>query len=259
MPRVALITTGECEHRALGTSLRRAFGDELEIYSPFRRPVPSITSNYLSYPAPPGSTQTDKLVQSALATLEERGGPDFVFIVDDLELPNVATPHHVTQLVSEAFGRALGTATHRQVHRVQTRVSFHLLCPMLGAYFFGEATALKRAGAVREAVLQPERHLEDFEAIEPQFLTPTDVREHPWRRPERHRHPKRYLSYLVDPEDEEATTYKETSGGVGRWPRSTGGRCSPTSRPVWPSAPPCSTTWRTSSAYRARFRASHIR
>lgn len=215
MPRVALITTGECEHRALGSSLARAFVDvDIDFYAPFRRPIPSITSNYLSYPAPEGQTQIDKLVQSVLATLEDRGGPDFVLVVDDLELPNVGTPSHVTQLVSEAFRRALGTATHRQLARLRTRVSFHLLCPMLEAYFFGETAALVRAGASRDAILDPERHLEELEFPDVLFLEPTDVREHPWKRPDRYRHPKRYLSYLVDPDDTELTTYKETRDGA---------------------------------------------
>lgn len=217
MPSIALITTGECEHRALGASLQRAFqGAELLLVQPFQRPVPSITSNYLGYPGPAsGVTQVDKLVASILATLERRDAPDFVFAIDDLELPNVATPHHVTRLVSDAFRRARGgTPTHQQLARVRERCSFHLLCPMLEAYFFGEPAALDRAGATRPAKLDPTHHLEDFLATDPEFMALDEVREHPWRRPDRARHPKRYLSFLVDPHDTERATYKESRDGV---------------------------------------------
>lgn len=217
MPSIALITTGECEHRALGVSPQRAFeGAELQLVQPFQRPVPSITSNYLGYPGPAsGGTQVDKLVASLIATLERRDAPDFVIAIDDLELPNVATAHHVTQLVSDAFRRALGTTpTHLQLARVRERCSFHLLCPMLETYFFGEPTSLERAGATRPAKLEPTRHLEDFLAADPEFMVPDEVREHPWRRPDRVRHPKRYLSFLVDPDDTERATYKESRDGV---------------------------------------------
>lgn len=216
MPSLGLITTGECEHRALGASLQRVFDSaELEIVHPFRRPIPSITSSYLSYPGPAsGATQVDKFVASIMATLEQRNAPDFVFAIDDLELANVATSHHATQLVSDGFRRYFGaTPTHRQLARVQQRCSFHLLCPMLETYFFGEVAALQRAGATRAAILDPQRHLEDFQAIDPGFLVPNDIRDHPWRRPSRDRHPKRYLSFLADPTGEERAPYKESVGG----------------------------------------------
>jgi len=217
MPSIGLITTGECEHRALGVSLLRVFGSAgLEIVQPFRRPVPSITSNHLSYPGPgSGDTQVDKLVASMLATLGQRGAPDFVFAVDDLELANLASAHHVTQLVVDAFHRKLGsTPTHSQLARLRERCSFHLLCPMLEAYFFGEPAALQRAGATRPASLDPSCHLEDFLAIDSAFVGLDDVREHPWRRPDRVGHPKRYLSFLVDPDDTGLATYKESRDGV---------------------------------------------
>jgi PAS domain-containing protein len=226
MPSLGLITTGECEHRALGASLQRVFNRaELEIVYPFRRPTSSITSNYLGYPGPTtGPTHVDKLVQNVMATLARRDAPDLIFVVDDLELPNVATAHHVTQLVSDAFRRYLGsTPTHRELARLRERCSFHLPCPMLEAYFFGEPAALTRARAARPAMLDPGRHLEDFRVVENSFLflTAADVRDHPWRRPDRTQHPKQYLSFLVDPDDGGIAPYKESvderseSGGRG--------------------------------------------
>lgn len=214
MTRIALITTGECEHRALPESLRRVFADvEVEFERPLR-PVPSITSNHLSYPGPvTGGTKVDRFVESIMSTLESRDSPDFIFAIDDIELPNVETPHHVTRLVSDAFRRHLGTPTHRELDRLATRCSFHLLCPMLEAYFFGEAAALARAGATRPAILDPTRHLEQLRSVDVQFVAPPDVPRHPWRRPERAAHPKAYLSFLVDPDDQELVTYRETVGG----------------------------------------------
>jgi hypothetical protein len=217
MTRIGLITTGECEHRGLPASLRRVFaGVDVEL-EPLLRPVPSITSNYLSYPGPTtGGTKVDKLVESIMSTLESRGSSDFIFAIDDLELPNLETPHHVTRLVSDAFRRCLGTPTHRELERLRKRCSFHLLCPMLETYFFGEPAALERAGATRPPILDPSRHLEDFKSDDEQFLAYPDVAghlRHPWRRPDRRRHPKGYLSFLVDPTDEGQPTYKETVGG----------------------------------------------
>jgi hypothetical protein len=217
MKRIGLITTGECEHRALPASLRSAFSAVNVEFEASLLPVPSITSNYLSYPGPAtGGTKVDKLVASILSTLERRDAPDFVFTIDDLELPNVETPDHVTRLVSDAFRRALGTPTHRELERLGARCSFHLLCPMLETYFFGEPAALVRAGSTRSPILDPSRHLEDFRSDDEQFLAYPDVpghRAHPWRRPDRHRHPKRYLCFLVDPADEMRTVYKESIGG----------------------------------------------
>lgn len=215
MTRIGLITTGECEHRALAESLRRVFANtDVELEAPFRRPVPSITSNYLDYPGPTtGGTQVDGFVASIMATLESRDAPDFVFAVDDLELPNVATPDHVTRLVSDAVRRYLGTPTHRELERLRERCSFHLLCPMLETYFFGEPEALQRAGSIRPPILDPARHLEDFRSDDADFLALTDISRHPWRRPDRRLHPKRYLGFLVDPADGERVVYKETAGG----------------------------------------------
>src|SRR5262249_17975951 len=131
------------------------------------------------------------------------------------ELPNVATAHHVTRLVSDAVRRALGaTPTHQQLARVCERCSFHLLCPMLETYVFGEPAALQRAGATRPAKVDLAHHLEDFLAADPGFTAAGDVRDHPWRRPDRARHPKRYLGFLVDPDDTGRTAYKESRDGV---------------------------------------------
>lgn len=214
MPTIALITTGECEYRALGRSLQGAFGDvDIEIVTP--RPALSVTSRYLSYPAPSGGqTLVDKLVSAMLAELDSRTPPDLVLAIDDLELGNLETPHHVTQLVSDSVRRAFGrTPTHREVQRVRDRCSFHFLCPMLEAYFFGEPAALRRAGAARAPILDPSHHLEAFRAADAEFVATATEVDHPWRRSDRARHPKAYLCFLSDPGGTQARPYRETRDG----------------------------------------------
>jgi hypothetical protein len=197
---IGLITTGQCEHLALPASLARVFEhSDVEFRSLFGRPADSLTSNAVSYPAPISKAPSlaDKLAQRMLAEIERRDGPDFVFAIDDLELPNVGTPGNVTGVVSDAIRRALGTTpTHQQVERVQKRCSFHVLCPMLEAYFYGEPDALTRAGAKRDPILLP-LPLEDFTVGDNPYL----AEKLPLK------HPKRYLQFLSE------GSYKETQGG----------------------------------------------
>ncbi len=60
------------------------------------------------------------------------------------------------------------TAIGRQ--NVRERCSFHLMAPMTEAYFFGEAAALKRAGAMRN----PSRF--DRQVCDPEAFTVADSR-----------------------------------------------------------------------------------
>lgn len=218
MTTIGLITTGRCEHRALAASLQRAFaGCDVEFRSLYASPVDSLTSGHVPYPPRPSRAPTlaDKLMSRVAAEINtRREGCDLVYVIDDLELANVETPQNVTSSVRDAALRALGsTPTHVALERFRDRCSFHLLCPMLEAYFFGEPAALERAGSTRRPILDPTRHLEDFQSDDEPFLAYTDVTDHPWRRPDRRRHPKRYLGFLVDPTDEERTVYKESVGG----------------------------------------------
>jgi hypothetical protein len=199
---IGLITTGRCEHLALPSSLARVFaGIDVEFRSLFHSPADSLTSNFVSYPAPHSNAPSlaDRLANRIVAEVERRDGPDFVFAVDDLELPNVATPANVTGIVCNAIVRVLGNPpTHQQMARVRERCSFHLLCPMVEAYFYGEPAALTRAGATLPAILSP-LPLEDFATVDVPYLAATS--------PPDHKHPKRYLQFLS------AGNYKETREG----------------------------------------------
>ena len=212
MTTIGLITTGQCEHRALGPSLQRVFaGHGVEFRSPYAEPADSLTSGRLSYPAPEtrAPSLVDRLLTRIAGELSRRGGCDYVIAIDDLELLNVATPQNVTRLVRDAAVRSLGaTPTHHALGRFQERCSFHLLCPMLEAYFYGEPAALTRAGASRPAILDPAYHLEVFRSSDVEYLGPADEAGHDWRTSDRARHPKRYLRFLAAPGE-----YKETKGG----------------------------------------------
>ncbi len=212
MTTIGLITTGQCEHRALASSLQRVLADrDVEVRSLYAAPIESLTSGRVSYPAPVSRAPTlaDKLVDRIAAEVSRRGGCDFVIAVDDLELPNVPVPQNVTRLVRDAVLRSLGsTPTHAAVERFRDRCSFHLLCPMLEAYFYGEPAALTRAGARRPAILDPGRHLEAFRSADLFYMGPLDEAGHDWRTSDRGAHPKRYLRFLAEP-----GRYKETDGG----------------------------------------------
>jgi hypothetical protein len=199
---IGLITTGQCEHLALPESLTRMFADDdVEFRALFRGPADSLTSCFVSYPAPRSKAPSiaDRLVQRMAAELERRHGPDFVIAVDDLELDNVDTPDHVTGVVRDAVAHAIGDVpTHSQLARFRDRCSFHLLCPMVEAYFYGEPAALERAGAnASKSLTLVGTHLEDFTSGDMAFITSGG----------NVKHPKHYLKFLSQ------DSYKETRGG----------------------------------------------
>jgi hypothetical protein len=79
--------------------------------------------------------------------------PDLVIGVDDVELVNAAHPDVVVQVPRDAVRSHVeqtwsGAARDRVYARLRDHCSFHLLKPMVEAYFFGEPAALERAGRV---------------------------------------------------------------------------------------------------------------
>lgn len=199
---IGLITTGQCEHLALPDSLTRMFaGYGVEFCALFRGPADSLTSCFVSYPAPRSKAPSvaDRLVQRMAAELERRDGPDLVIAVDDLELENVNTPDHVTGVVRDSVARATGEVpTHSQLAQFRDRCSFHLLCPMVEAYFYGEPDALGRAGVnAGYSAHLVDAHLEDFTSGDMAYIAHGG----------NVKHPKHYLKFLSQ------DTYKETRGG----------------------------------------------
>jgi hypothetical protein len=230
MKKVVLITTGDCEQLALGASLKRYFPGAVFESLPRRE---SFTSSRVrastSRPVGPHALPAviDRLAQAMIAVTDPgRDGnkPDLVVAVDDVEVVNLDQIDVVVTLLRQAVQRHLGTfswpsARRRDqvTERLREHCSFHLLCPMVEAYFYGEADALLRAGARQPSKVDAlNMDVEDFMTDDESFLSAPNGKTY-WARPHRQKHPKRYLEYLCDPEgtpESAKLAYRETVGGV---------------------------------------------
>jgi hypothetical protein len=225
MKRIKLVVTGDVEHQCLHESLRRFFPqnrerEAVEWLAPQK--TGSITSSRL---APNGvlSSPARRMAAALVAAVmrsdvPHQPAPDLVIGVDDLELGNQGQGAVVVDHLRRAVEAELTTLAPQVRPDVRSllneRCSFHLLDPMIEAYFFAEPAALTRAGANAPAsVARP--NVEDFESTDPAWL-PTcreeNLRRHHagyhWWRHERH--PKAYLQHLVGLG---GGLYQETRGG----------------------------------------------
>lgn len=245
--RVKLVVTGDLEKKALGASLKQYFqetsaGTPIIFLEP--RKVQGITTTPLK-PVPrqkDGVTPTNikALAKAMVAEIWEgaRGNPaDLVVALDDLELANQHQPERVTYWVrrgieQELARRAenLGVESAEALRmRVRERCSFHLLVPMIEAYFFADEAALQRVGVSSEHPPRlVRRDVEDFETDDPMFLPIAQQKNaqqqangHTWWCHERH--PKHYLDHLCN---RSGRTYGETSQG-----------CDALAELAWPSLP----------------------
>lgn len=227
--RVGLIVTGRCEERGLCDSLGRVFqGTRFEVL----RRVESFTSaDVRDLPMSPAPSTLQNLASRIVAEVAEVDNPpDLLVAIDDLERVNAPHPELVAGRVRDAILAHLerhewtSQATREKAVRlVRERCSFHLLAPMVEAYFFAEPEALVRAGAVRSSrVDAAAADLEDFVTDDPDYMGHPVVphKQHPKQKswaiplPERTRHPKHYLRFLCDPEDPYTKRYVETKGGA---------------------------------------------
>jgi hypothetical protein len=174
----------------------------------------------------PGTT-LDKFAASIVASVEE-DPPDLLMAVDDLELVNAPHPELVASRMRDAVRAHLDrhewpsqAAREKVTRRVRERCSFHLLAPMVEAYFFAEPEALERAGAIRSSHVDAKTtDLEAFRTDDPVYLGHPVVAHQQKRKswaipmPERARHPKHYLRFLCDPTDPLTKRYIETQGGA---------------------------------------------
>lgn len=222
MKSVTLFVTGRLEEIALADSLRQVFDGvlfetrRLDGFTSARLPRERAADDKVRY--------VDSIAGHLVAeAFPGRTGkpPDLVVAVDDLELANVDQPKvvvdHLKGAVRDHVERSFQAgARDRAYDAVRERCSFHLLCPMTEAYFFGEPAALTRAGTVRASLFaEATADVEAFDVDDPTFLEPPDVaHEGDWRRADRRRHPKRYLKFLTDADGDGSGTYRETRGGV---------------------------------------------
>jgi hypothetical protein len=232
--RVQLVVTGDLEKGALGPSLERilrAAGADVQ-FDPLLVPMGgAMTTNPLPDPSNSASRTPTPVRRMANALVTATfvppsrtvPVPDLVVGVDDLELANIHQPHVVTAWVRRAVQEVLAerypsqAAADRNREVLRARCSFHLLAPLVEAYFFGEPAALTRAGvAAGVPVHRLGTDVEQFETDDPQFLPLAQDRNsekaeagHSWWREERH--PKRYLEFLVN---QSGGLYQETQGGA---------------------------------------------
>jgi hypothetical protein len=167
-------------------------------------------------------------IRLAKATVAEAlfGGSDLVIAVDDLELANLGRANVVAAWARRAFEAEIqrqvtesyssGSVQDRAFLRARSRCSFHLLVPMIEAYFFGDTSALARANALPPSAQLRHSDLEDFATSDAGYLASVEEAQQqklrddfPWFRYEKH--PKHYLAYLADAA---GGAYDETNEGV---------------------------------------------
>jgi hypothetical protein len=231
MKRVALLVTGKTEE-ALHHALKQVFPAAQFV---MRERLEGFTSKALpstpmlhAHDAAPRPTNVERLAAALVAEVEpgRKTEPpsDLVVLVDDLELVNQPWPErtveHVRAAVSAHVDRryASAAARERARARVRERCSFHVLAPMVEAYFFAEEAALVRAGAKRPSkVSATVTDVESFVVDDPDHLGPPNRRskdEPPvWAIQDRAHHPKSYLQFLCDPTGTARRAYVESDGG----------------------------------------------
>lgn len=150
--RVLLLLTGTCEQRGLPPALEAAFAGvdvTFELYGEYQSftsdsvPIADIIEQSSDVDRGP----VDKLASALIDAGRERGC-DLAIAVDDLELVNVGRASDVRALFRSAFVREAArgeSLTTVERARLAARCSFHILAPMVEAYFFGEPAAIDRA------------------------------------------------------------------------------------------------------------------
>ncbi len=226
MAQVVLIPTGRLEHAALAPALQRLFPNHDFIPRPKEKPLDGFTSTDVNRIELGGSvlTNVEELAAELVAAVVpgRRGKPaDLAVVVEDLELVNDHQPERVIQIFRDAVHRHIHKtwnshqAQERALNAVRDRCSFHLLRPMVEAYFFGEPAALQRAGAAEMPQVPDDLDLESFQTTDPLFLQLPNSSERIADMPQRQRHPKSYLHYLCDPTlADRKRRYRETQGGA---------------------------------------------
>jgi hypothetical protein len=117
----------------------------------------------------------DKLANALVTTAELRKAADMIIVVDDLEIINLSHPEKVVECFREAVENQMQVhkSTQRVRNKLQNDCSFHLLVPMIEAYFFGDKmdkgnpAALNKAGAILPSTVSGKNmDVEAFQVIE---------------------------------------------------------------------------------------------
>lgn len=237
MKTIRFIVTGDLERAAIVPSLDRLFpqqtaaGEPVEWLRP--RKVHGATTRRLRADQEPDRGMK-ALARAMFAEAWEgaEGKPaDLVIVVDDVELHNfdhrgLICDHFRAAVEHELERRGpLNMRTEQRMRdRLREQCSFHLVCPMVEAYLFGDRQALNRAGCSAEvAPLLSRPQVEEFESSDPQWLPYCRARNGqqaappmpmPWWREERHA--KHYLEHLVE---RCGAYYDEVTEGVAAFSR----------------------------------------
>lgn len=196
----------------------------------------ALTQNSVSNPPEAATTLVGRAVQEAIG--DRRKTPaDLVIILDDLELANAHQPSVVLDVVrsaAEVHVQGLGNPNHQAKARgaLKDKISFHLVVPMVEAWFFGDPAALARAGVLANPAPQipPGTDLEAFRTNDEAYGAASAEDCPGWAaqrksqrknlRPkwlgasDRTRHPKGYLQWPTrDPGAKGCTRYSETKSG----------------------------------------------
>ena len=252
--RVSVLPTGRTEWHGLGMALSRLFPGHEFYCLPSKAEIQSYNETYpyngfTSTPLALGGEQSPpksalhlvrRAADEALGDRDRRAA-DLVLIVDDLELCNAHQPGVVTAVmrgaveahlkeVSQRSNSLFGDKTRKALRE---KVSFHLIAPMIEAWFFADQKALALAGVAADmpVFFDDSTDPEAFVTADPAFLkadeadcpalallTPQKKKD---KRPAwlgalpRCRHPKGYLQWLCrSPKVPSRTNYTESQSGV---------------------------------------------
>ena len=248
--RVAVLPTGRTEWLGLPPSLNRLFPSHTFDYLPTRPeyesegPYNGFTSIYLTqnHEAAPPEMATDLVAWAAQEALGDRNkaAADLVLIIDDLELDNAGQPARVVAVMRKAVEKHLEdiflqSTTHtynRTKEALSSKVSFHLIAPMIEAWFFADPQALQRAGVPVQqcGCFPPDVDPEAFVITDASYIAAIAANCQAWsslpqskqkkHRPKwlgagpRDRHPKGYLQWFCRaPAEPSCTNYSETNTG----------------------------------------------
>ncbi|TQF14694.1 hypothetical protein FJV41_17355 [Myxococcus llanfairpwllgwyngyllgogerychwyrndrobwllllantysiliogogogochensis] len=222
--RIKLIVTGDLERLALHESLRQLFPSKrgtAEVVWEQPRKLHCATSHQLS----PGKAPSEPMLALAQAMLTEvgigkNGEPaDLVVVIDDVELGNrgqeATVVQHFRAAVNKKLNNHSGSAQARYRSLLREKCSFHLLCPMVESYLFGDEKALSAAGVpIGQSPQLVSSDVEQFQTDDPAWLpichkeNGNRKRAAPWWAHERH--PKHYLEHLTE---RAGVFYEETDHG----------------------------------------------
>lgn len=206
--RILLLVTGELERRALPSSLAGIFPTatfEVRKLDGFTNVPAEAAGAPLVESAPdpllPPKRKPELKLADAMAAWVLGDGAatfDLIVLLDDLEVCNVDDIGAVLARYEAALRHVLGEADAavRESLRAALRqkASFHLMRPMLEAWFFAEEATLREAGAKSPSAWPYSDDAETFSVHDQAYRS---WPHHPPHRGELH--PKRYLDFLNQP------------------------------------------------------------